>query len=137
MPELVLQVAKLTGIYRHTGTSETIFMLPGQELPFRDSVEGEWQFWKEDNIQENDAIGVLVGKGIFHAIVMDVLPEVGQELNIKASDDLGLETGKHRIIEVKGDVKWQGRSFIHVMTERVGEFDENLPIHHASGPLNC
>lgn len=138
MTEVVLQIAQLSGIYRHTGTGETIFMLPGQELPLRDSDEGEWEFWKEDNLKEEDVVDVLVGKGMIQAIVMDVLPEVGQELNIKTpSDDFGLKTGKHRIIEVKGDVKWQGKSFIHIMTERVGEFDENLPIHHSSGPLNC
>ena len=131
------KLAKKTGYYRCVNTGQTKHLQSGEPLPLSTTENHDWRFFKGDNIEPKDAITILVNKGIHHAIVTDELPEQGSFLNILARPQMGdIVTGKHQITKIDEDFPWGGESFLHITVSRVGELDEEMPVHLAI-PINC
>lgn len=127
------QIAKVHGLYRCTGLGETVFCDPDEKLPVCSCKGGgRWELLKEKNMKSEDAIPIFIGRGIFHVIETDELPEIGHCYNIRQALGYGLKTGNHRVTAIDPDFKWiDNKSHIRISVERVGDMTDDLPIHQA------
>lgn len=122
------QVAKADGLYRCNGIGETKFAKKGDILPYcsREACGGtKRELRAEDQILDRDRVPVLIDRGMVMVIKMGEIPEVGMALNLRCNRGLVTKyNGVCRVTEV-GILADQ----IHALVERVGDFDETLPIY--------
>jgi hypothetical protein len=72
---------------------------------------------------------VIVGKGLFQAVALKELPQVGAELNLRSIFTNG-PSGHFRVTEV-ATIQWGEKDYPHILIDRLGEIpqgEESLPM---------
>lgn len=123
------QIATLDGLYRCTGFGETKFCKPGKALPVcHCKGGGSWEFLKEDNMEDRDAIPIIISGDNF-IFETDELPEIGYHYNLRGLPNGIFRTGKYCVTNVDPDFRIRNTSFIKISIKHVGDISDDIPIH--------